>query len=344
MTYDGSIDWGSSYSCSWRLVEVDTRTWADAAEVTGATNASVSRDRGGDLIDGGSLTVEMGIDDIPYEFVGRIELLAEQQLMERHPIATLRFVPGESSIHEGRRIVSYDGYGVLRPASTLTMLAGEYVPKGTDAAQWVVSKLKSCMKAPVEAKGSFSLAEAYVFDGGTTYLTDIWELLDNVGWCLRVDERGQVVVMELPSDPALVLDSAHASMLQPELSSNDGLASTANRYIAVDGDSMAIAVDESDRISSYAVRGYYVDQYDSSPTRLDGETLQAYAQRKLDEETSVAGTRTYTRAYWPDALPFDIVRGSLASVGLDCDMRILSQSIQIGAGVKVTETAEVIAR
>lgn len=343
MPYQGNIDWGASVSHRWRLVRVDLPTWADGDTIPGAIEASVSRDRDGDLLESGSATIAMGVDEEPREFVGRIEVLAEQgSVVERHPVSTMRFIPGRSVLHTGRRVVEYDGYSVLRPADTRKMEAGAYVPKGIDGAAWIARMLGECMKAPVVANESFILTEHYDFSGGSSRLASIWEVLDAVGWCLRIDESGVVTIMPLPNEPSLVLDTANARLLNPELESDDGLADTVNRWIAVDGDNRAEAVDTSDLPTSYTQRGYYVEEYEETPARLDGETLQAYVNRRLEESMNVIGTRTYTRAWIPDVLPFDVVRGSIASVGLDCDMRIKSQTLELGATATVTEVSEVI--
>lgn len=343
MPYQGNIDWGGSVSHRWRLVAVDLATWADGSDIPGAIEVSVSRDRDGDLLESGSATIAMGIDDTPVEFIGRIEMLAEQgSVVERHPVATMRFIPGRSVIHVGRRVVDYECYSVLRPADTRKMEAGAYVPKGVDGAAWIAGILGECMKAPVFATDSFILTEHYDFDGNSSRLASAWEVLDSIGWCLRVNELGEVSIMPLPTEPTLILDNANAKLLDPELESDDGLADAVNYWVAIDGDNRAEAVDKSDLPTSYTQRGYYVEEFEESPTRLDGETLQAYVNRRLEESTSVIGTRTYTRAWIPDVLPFDIVRGSIASVGLDCDMRVKSQSLTLGMSAMVAEVSEVI--
>lgn len=343
MSYQGNIDWGSSVSHKWRLVVVNQPTWTDGAVVSGAMEVSVTRDRDGDLLESGSATIAMGIEEVPNEFIGRIEVLAEQGItVERHPVSTMRFIPGRSIIHAGRKVVDYDCFSVLRPADTRKMEAGAYVPKGTDGAAWIVKMLSECMRAPVSATGSFMLTEHYDFDGNSSRLASVWEVLNSIGWCLRVTELGEVVVMPLPTEPALILDNANASLLDPELESDDCLADTVNYWVAVDGDNRAEAVDYSDLPTSFAQRGYYVEEFEESPARLDGETLQAYVNRRLEESMSVVGTRTYSRAWVPDVLPFDIVRGSIASVGLNCDMRIKSQTLTLGASAMVSEVSEVI--
>ena len=55
--------------------------------------------------------------------------------------------------------------------------------------------------------------------------------------------------------------------------------------------------------------------------------------------STVRDERTYTREWWPGVHPGDIVRGSLASAGLDGDMRVSAQSFECGAGIVVTENA-----
>ena len=67
------------------------------------------------------------------------------------------------------------------------------------------------------------------------------------------------------------------------------------------------------------------------------ETLTAYAQRRLEEESMVYDVRTYTREWWPDIFPFSVVRGSLASVDLDGDLRVVSQTLTCGLGITVEE-------
>ena len=49
--------------------------------------------------------------------------------------------------------------------------------------------------------------------------------------------------------------------------------------------------------------------------------------------------RTYVREWYPGVMVGPIVRGSVASVGLDGDMRVERQSITCGAGITVEERA-----
>ena len=342
MNEDG-FDWGGSYSCEWRLMEVDPRTWDDSSEVNGVMSLSVSRDSDGELIDEGSAIISMDPGEAPHEFWGRIEVLAGNGgVYRRQAIATLYFIPGKSTVRKGRKLVDYACMSVLYPASTRSLLAGSNFAKGAEGGSYVTRLLSDCTPAPVSSTEMFALQEDVVYAEGTKYLEAAWMLLKAANWCLRISEMGEISVQPMPEDPSLVLDVANARLLNPEIEVDNGLEDAINRYIAATDDRVAIAVDDSDSPSSYTVRGFYVDEYDSSPQLLDGESLDEYCQRRLDELSGTLGTRTYGRAFFPDVLPFDVVEGSIASVGLDCTMRVVSQSIDIGHGVHLTETAEVI--
>ena len=100
---------------------------------------------------------------------------------------------------------------------------------------------------------------------------------------------------------------------------------------------MAVNDDPTSSVS-HAARGMWVDCYDPSPARVNGETLAAYASRKLAEASVVVKRKTYTREFHPDVLPFSLVRCSLPEVDLVGDGRVLEQSLTLGYGITVQET------
>jgi hypothetical protein len=75
---------------------------------------------------------------------------------------------------------------------------------------------------------------------------------------------------------------------------------------------------------------------------VNGESLKTYAERKLEELSTVTKTYSYTREWWPDVFPYSMVRGSIPSYGFIQDMRVLSQSFQFGKGLSVSETAGIL--
>ena len=336
------IDYGSGYSSTWRMMRVDRDTWAATEEITGLLSASIERDRDSDLLESGRATFDSQLGD--GEFWGRLEMLAEQGgETERHAIATLLFSPGDSTSTMGGKTTECSGRSVLAPAEDRKLLTGTYAPMGTDGAAYAASMIKACTPAPVLTDGSFTLSQNYVFAEGTTYLEAAKTIVDGAGWRIAISGGGTVTIGPKPTTPSLVLDSAHASLLGVEVGVNGSLEEVPNRYIAVDGDKQAVAVDDSrDNPASTVNRERYVDVYDSSPQMVDGESLEAYARRKLAEANESLETRSYTREWWPDVTCNDLVVGSIATVELDCDMRVVSQSVEIGKGATVSEKAEVL--
>lgn len=336
------IDYGKGYSCSWSLVKVDIMTWAACDEMRGLLSAQVERDSDSDLLESGSARFDSMVSED--EFYGRLYILMEQSgEVERHPVATLLFSPGPTNGSIGFSEVEYTGRSVLSPAEDKVMLTGSYAPSGIDAAAYAASLIAACTPAPVSVEGSFALAQNYVFAQGTTYMEAARTLLECAGWCIRIDGNGSIAIMPKPVEPKLSLDWAHASLLGPEVSGDGKLEDRHNRYVAVSGDSKAIVVyDDPDDPASFVRRGRYVDIYDESPQPCDGESLEEYARRKLDEDVSTVGSKSYVREWWPDTTVNDIVEGSIASVGLDSAMRISKESISTEHGALVSETSEVL--
>lgn len=336
------IDYGKGYSCEWRAMRVDPATWASHERMPGLLSASIERDSESEMLESGSASFDGDAGD--GEIWCRLEMLAEQAgEAERSAVATVLLSPGDSTASLGGTTTEYQCRSALSPAADRVLLAGDYAPMGMDGAAYAAGLIAKCTPAPVTVEGSFTLSQHVVFAKGTTHLEAAWTLLDSAGWCVQIAGDGSIAVKPKPSDASLSLDQANASLLGTEVTLGGAMADVPNRYIAVDGEESAVAVNDAigDPVSTHE-RGRYVDRYDESPQRVDGESLQAYAERKLAEASASVETRTYTREFAPGVMPFDIVSGSLASVGLDCVMRVKTQSLQIGKGLVVTETSEVL--
>lgn len=336
------IDFGKSYSPSWRLMRVDPETWADSEEVGRMLSASVERDSTSDLIESGSFEVDSKL--AAGEFWGRLEMLAEQGgEVERHAVATLLIEPGKETVDMGDCVTSCDGRSVLAPAEDRKLLAGDYAPQGADGAAYAAGLIAKCTPAPVIVEGSFALSDDVVFAQGTSHLEAARMILDPSGWEVRISGDGTVRVRPMPTEPSLVLGTDSKRMLGTTVGREASLAEVPNRYIAVDGPESAVAVDDDPASpTSLVSRGRYVDYYDESPQPTGGESLQMYAERRLAEETACLGTEEYEREWAPDVVPGDIVRGFIAEIGMEGDSRVVSQSVDTSAGARVTERAEVL--
>lgn len=337
-----SIAWdGGGYDVlSWRVFRVDPATWADGDQLPGVTSASVSRSAEG-TIENGEIAVDRTVSDPFEEGYYRIAMTASQGgATERVDVATLLCVATSDVVNRGVSAASVTGRSVLHPASSKRLPTGSYAPKGVDGAQWAADMLRDAINAPVEVSGSFTLDDHVVFDAGTSVLDAVWAVLDAGNHVLQIAGDGTVTVLPKPNEPSLDLDLAHARLLQPGVTRELDWSEVPNRYFAVDNGTVEVAVNDlPESATSTVSRGWLSDVVDESPTRVDGETLHAYAERKLEELSTVRDARTYVREWWPGVHPFSVIRGSLTSVGIEGDFRVESQQVTCGRGVTVEEMA-----
>lgn len=335
-------DFSKAYRSEWHLYRVNPDTWADDYEVQGFMSAGITRDTEGDApeIDAGSISVRTAANLEFERGYYRIAMVAVQNGAERVDVATLLCETVGGIVDRDTDSIDITGFSVLHPAATTHVDVGDFAAAGQDGAQKCASMLKACINAPIEVSGSFALADDYVFDIGTSVLESAWRILEAGGFCMYPDGRGTVHIEPMPSRPVLEIDRFSASSILPSVPHSFDTSDIPNRYTVDDSGMRAISQndDPSSEVSHF-VRGYWVDEYDDSPTLLDGETLQAYADRRLAELSTVEDKRTYSRRYIPGVHPYSIVRGSLQSAGLSGDMRIKSQEIECGNGIAFSETA-----
>lgn len=319
---------------------MDPVTWADGDQVGGINSATVGRSAEG-TIERGELSVDRSVSESFEEGYYRIAMTARQGgETERIDIATLLCVSTSDVVNRGIGVASVTGRSVLYPASVKRLATGSYAPKGVDGARYCADMLSDAINAPVVVSGSFTLDDHVVFDAGVSVLDAAWLVLEAGNHVLQISGDGTVSVTPKPSEPTLELDLAHARLIQPEVTRELDWSEVPNRYFAVDNDSVAVAVNDwPDSVTSTVTRGWFSDVVDDAPTRVNGETLQAYAERMLEESSMVKNVRTYRREWWPDVHPFSLIRGSITAVGLEGDFRVEDQQITCDKGVVVEERA-----
>ena len=328
---------------SWRLYRVDRRTWADSTLVGRVNSVSVTRssDESDRTIERGDLSIDKAVSASFEEGYYRVSMIASQGgAAERVDVATLLCTSVSEDINRGMSDAKVTGRSVLYPASTKSMPVGSYAPAGIDGALWAADVLRDAINAPINVLGGFTLDDHVVFDTGTNVLEAAWLVLEAGGHILQIDGRGVVTVLPKPVDPSLDLDHAHARLLQPQMGKELDWSEVPNAYTAIDGDSIETVVNDLiGSNTSVSARGWRHDVTDSSPVKVNGETLHAYCERRLEEESMAEDSRSYTREWWPDVLPGDIVRGSISSIGMVGDFRVKSQQLTCGNGITLQETS-----
>ena len=335
------LDWQRSYSSAWRVYRVNVETWADGDRVDGIDSITVTRDATGDapLMESGTVTVTNAA--IPRGWY-RIAMVATQDgATERVDVATLELVRNGGKTDHGVPTDSVTARSVLYPASTLELSPSQYAPAGSDGAAYAAALLRLNCVAPVEVVGGgFPLADNVVPSEGESALSVAWRVVDAGGHVIRITGDGTIRVMPRPTAPAITLDGASASLLLPSVDYGDTYDGVPNRFTVREGaNRVTVTNEDAASPTSHQQVGYWIDESERNPTRVGGETLDAYARRRLAELSVVRMERTYRRKWWPEVYPLDVVRASLASVRLDGDMRVERQSLACGAGITVTERA-----
>lgn len=330
------MNWARSYSSTWRVFRVNQDTWADAQALAGVDSVSVTRTADGSLLESGSIDLTGDIDPGYY----RIVMTADQGgELARVDVATMLCIANGGEYDYGVRTHKADGYSVLYPASVTAITAGGYAPAGVNGAEYAGDLLEEAINAPVEVEGNFTLNNPIVHEVGSSVLEAAWAVLEAGGYVIQIDGRGVVHIRPKPTDPSLILDTQSEGIMVNGTSFTADESEIPNRYIVIDEATIAIAEnnDPESRVSTVS-RGYKVDEVDTSPTPVDGETLSEYAERRLHEMSMLKEEQSYTREYAEGVNLYSVVRASLDA--LEGDFRVTSQTVSCENGITVAEKVE----
>ena len=329
-------DWARGYSSEWEVRRVNTATWAAAERVGGVISMSIKRS-GKEvvpLLENATMTCDTELDSGWYT----VFMVADQS--ERHAIGTFLFERTSRSVTQARAIHDYVGYSVLKPADETIVTVGSYVEKGTNGVEEAARILRSCISAPVTTEGFFTLSDNVVLSIGMSKLAAAWAILNAGGYVIKIDGYGRVRIVPKDTEPQLVLNPDTSDILMPEMEVDERNVGVPNRYYAVSGALVATATNtDPESPTSYQSRGRWIDACDKAPKRVNGETLQEYAERRLAEESTITASIKYKREYEADVVPFSLVRVDLPALGIFGDYVVESQSLTCGNGISVEETA-----
>lgn len=340
-----SIDFTLPYTTLWQVNRVNPKTWKNVSVLSGVKSISLQKDASDDypLLETGSMDIDL---EIGTEFNAgwyRVEALISQDgEYERVPISTL-YYQGESYTEEySRNTVSVSGVSALYPASDKHIQAGDYAPKGSNGMQYVIDRLKKVIPAPISSIGNgFTLNDNVVFDLGSSEIEIAWSILDAGNHVMQINGRGEITVLKRPEHAIVKLNQYNPRMVYMDGKSYDyNVSEVPNVYYAIDGyNTITIRNENLESKTSVQNRGWEKDYIDDSPVRVNGETLDAYAKRRLIEESTVIRSFKYKRQYDPNIHLFDLVEANVPGTNMHGSMRILSQSLTLGTGISVEETA-----
>ncbi len=330
------MEWNKGYTSRFAIYRVDARTWADAEELR-FTGGSIDR-RDDDLRESADLDMTEPPDGV--ECWVRIYLEARQNgVPERSALFTGLTSAPERQLNGSRESFKVECYSVLKPAEDILLEPGWYAPAGLEGAQ-LAEQLLSCGPAPVERSGgSPALREYLVAESGETRLSMAGKILAAIGWNLRIDGSGTIRIEPRPTEPGQVFDPEN-DVLELSVSDEQDWFGCPNCLRVVSGSVSATARDDDPASALSSVRrGREVWAFEGNVTLSDGESLGAYARRRLKELQSPARRIVYTRRYDPDVRPGDLIEVRYPGEGIDGVFRVTSQSVTLGHNGATKEEA-----
>lgn len=331
------MDWSKGYTAGYYLSVIDPKSWSGYGMLNKLKEGTISLSdenlRASADIKGESLEIDS-------EYWIRIYLDARSKNgnNELVPLFTgLTNVPKKST-SEGF-LVSIECYSVLKPASDVLMPLGWYAKAGSNGARLIKELLEKVTPAPVIIEGeSEYLSNNVVAESGETYLTMVDYILSIIGWRLRLEGDGTIVLSEQPTTLSAIFSATQNDILEPEVNVETNWFDCPNVFRASTENMFAVARDEDpDSFLSIPSRGREVWMEESDVALNENETLSQYANRRLKEEQKIVTSISYKRRFDPNVKPTDIVDIRYSKQNIDGLYYVKSQKIELSHGTPVSE-------
>lgn len=333
-----SVEWKNGYSATYYATFVDPRSWADQEQIK-LTGGSIQR-AASELLESADLDCR-NYNQSQERWI-RVWLDVKQGSSYSHTalFTGLATSPGRS-INGTIESQKVQCYSVLKPAQDILLDRGYYAPLGTDGA-YLIKDLLSCLNAPVDiskiSSENSSLTQAIVAENGENHLSMTSKVLYSMNWRIKISGLGVVSVEPYVKEPVVYFDSIDNDMVEPSLSVNFDWYDCPNVVRAVMDDQVSVAKDENENSPlSIANRGREVWYEETNCVLNDKESLQGFAERRLQELQRVSTSISYDRRYHPDIYPTDVVGLNFPRQNISGLYMVSSQTIDLGFSAKTSE-------
>lgn len=355
-------DWTKSMEQSFEYYAVEPTTLADLKRLDVVKSASFNRDA--ELETLGSATID-AVNSVGEMYIRGYLKTIQNGITEKFPLGTV-LVQTPSSSFNGRIMnISMDSYTPLIELKEKRPPLGYTVRKGTrimDAAYRIVSENARVPVNKIEpayetnesgelVDRSPTLQYDFVANTDDTWLSFVIDLIANAEYKLDLDTTGHIMFtpkQDMASlQPVWTYDDSNSSILYPELTVNHDLYGIPNvvEVIYSYGSQYKEAIaknDDPNSPTSTVSRGREIIYRDTDPSLagyVTDEQIQAYAERRLRELSTVVYTVSYTHAYCPVRVG-DCVRLNYSRAGItNIKAKVISQNIKCTPGCPVSEKA-----
>lgn len=333
------MDWRKGYSASYYLMLVDPSTLGDIEryEIVGGTIKHEST----------NLRTSADLDCVNYTYTNerliRVWMDTKQtgEPSGHEPLFTGYTSSPDRKIEGTKETAKLECYSVLLPAYDMLLERGWYAPVESDALVLIKQLLRVC-KVPVNISTkedkNRSLTQSIVAENGETHLTMVEKLLSAMNWRMSIDGYGRIYIQPYDSEPIQTFDSRIYDVLETDLTVSYNWFDCPNVVRVNLDDDYAVAKDQdSDTPMSIQNRGREVWYEEDDVALNDGETLQEYAYRRLNELQRVSTTISYQRRFHPNVRVADTIMLNYPRQGIVGNFLVTSQAIELGFNAQTSE-------
>lgn len=333
------MDWRQGYTSTFRLYSVDQSTWGDGDEIEGLVSASITKDEESSLIEDASIT----IDGQPRNGYVRLVVEAKNNTeMARVDLGTFLVTSPKKSISGVRMSIDLECYSVLKPASDYELPLGWYFPEGGDPIAGVCELFSGCLKCPIiPVESDIRTDEPKVAESGETALSMALYLLKDTKWHISISGRGEVTLTKESDEIKKIFDTRDNDVLMPDLTDESDIYDIPNILRVSDNSGKVEIIRNTDENSETSIENLGWEKWASESLSLDyGETLVGKGSERMAELSKTTRKIGYSREFDPDLYLNDLALYLLPQQGIVGTFRVISQSLTLGKGIKVSEIAK----
>ena len=333
------MDWNQGYTATFRLYSVNQSTWGDGDEIENLVSASVTKDNESSLIEDASIS----IDGEPIKGYVRLVLEAKNTSgMAKVNLGTFLVTSPKRSINGVLTTIDLECYSVLKPADDKLLPPGWYFPEGGDPIAGASELLSNCLKCPVEpAESDIRTDQVKVAESNETALSMAKYLLEDTNWFIYIDGRGCVSIKKKPDNIVKMFDACENHVLMPNITDESDIFDIPNILRVTDSSGNYETIYNNDEQSDTSIEKLGWEKWSSEQLSLDyGETLLGKGGERMEELSKTTRKINYSREFDPDVKLNDVALYMLPKQRIVGTFRIISQSLSIENGIKVSEIAE----
>lgn len=342
-------DWSKSMKQTFEYYKVDPITWHDDKPLSNIIDSRIERDSGAETLGSATLTTS----ELIGECYIRIYLITIQNgIKEKFPLGTFLVQTPSYSFDGKIKNVSVDAYTPLIELKEKHPPIGFFTPRERNVLDESYKLMIDNLRAPVVKTSSTEVVPYdFVSDVNDTWMTYIKDLLSLSNYYMDLDPMGNILFepkkLKGALKPIWIYNDDNSSILYPSISLEKdlyGIPNVIEVIYSTDEYYFYKRIENREESSPVSIqnRGREIIHRVTNP-EIEGipnkNKIERYAERLLEELSSLEYTVTYTHGYCPTKVG-DCVLLNYKHAGINnVKATIISQSISCVPGTPVEEKA-----